>query len=327
MKRNMYAGKTQSGGLSVKVFTEDELDQIHAATIEVLRDVGIFVEYEEALEVFDGGGAIVDPKTKTVKIPSYVLEDAVQSAPEVFTLAGRRPEHDMVIGSNRIGFTNFGEAIKLIDPHTGELREPTKAGVADCTVLIDYLDNIDVCERPMGAHEVNQAVAALHNAEALLSNTTKHIFLGPQSGQLAKKVVEMIAAVVGGKDRVRERSVLTFLTCPVSPLKLVRDCCEIIMEGARSGTGVGVLSQALAGGTSTVTLAGTLVTHNAEVLSGLVLSQLTHKGSPFIYCSSTCSLDLRYGAAVVGNPETGLVSAAVAQMARYYLLPSWVAGG
>ena len=327
MKRNMYAGKTQSGGLSVNVFTQDELDQIHAATLEVLRDVGIFVEDEEALEVFDGGGAIVDPKTKTVKIPSYVLEDAVQSAPEVFTLAGRRPEHDMVIGSNRIGFTNFGEAIQVVDAHSGKIREPTKADIADCTVLIDYLGNIDVCERPMGAHEVNQAVAALHNAEALLSNMTKHIFLGPQSGHLAKKVVDMIAAVVGGRDKVRDRSVLTFLTCPVSPLKLVRDCCEIIMEGARSGTGVGVLSQALAGGTSTVTLAGTLVTHNAEVLSGLVLSQLAHKGSPFIYCSSTCSLDLRYGAAVVGNPETGLVSAAVAQMARYYLLPSWVAGG
>jgi trimethylamine--corrinoid protein Co-methyltransferase len=327
MKRNMYAGKTQSGGLSLNILTEDELDQIHAATLEVLRDVGIFVEDEEALEVFDGGGAIVDRKTKMVKIPSYVLEDAIQSAPEVFTLAGRHPGHDMVIGSNRVGFTNFGEAIQVVDPRTGKIREPTKADIADCTVLIDYLDNIDVCERPMGAHEVNQAVAALHNAEALLSNTTKHIFLGPQSGELAKKVVEMVAAVVGGKDKVRERSVLTFLTCPVSPLKLVRDCCEIIMEGARSGTGVGVLSQALSGGTSTVTLAGTLVTHNAEVLSGLVLSQLAHKGSPVLYCSSTCSLDLRYGAAAVGTPETALVSAAVAQMARYYLLPSWVAGG
>ncbi|NIO04390.1 MAG: hypothetical protein GTN74_07160 [Proteobacteria bacterium] len=327
MKRNIYAGKRQSGGLRLDVFTDDELDQIHAATLEVLWKTGIFVEDEEAVEVFDGGGAIVDPKTKIVKIPPHVLEDAISSAPEILVLAGRNQKNDMVLERNRVGFTNFGEAIKVVDAHTGELREPTKADVADCAVLIDYLDHIDVCERPMGAHEVLQSVAALHNAEALLSNTTKHIFLGPQSGPLAKRVVEMVAAVVGGKDKVRDRSVLTFLTCPVSPLKLVRDCCEIIMEAARSGMAVGVLSQALAGGTSTVTIGGTLVTHNAEVLSGLVLNQLTRKGSPFIYCSSTCSLDLRYGTAVVGNPETALISAAIAQMARYYLLPSWVAGG
>ncbi len=327
MKRNPHAGKRQSGGLKLNVFTDDELYAIHAATLEVLWKTGIFVEDEEALEVFDGGGAVIDPKTKIAKIPPHMLEDAIRSAPEIITLAGRNSNDDMVLERNRIGFTNFGEAIKVIDAYTGELREPTKTDVADCGLLIDYLDNIDVCERPMGAHEVPQEVAALHNAEALLSNTTKHIFLGPQNGYLAKKIVEMVAAVVGGKDKLSERSVLTFGTCPVSPLKLVRDCCEIIMEAARAGMGTMVLSQALAGGTATVTLAGTLVTHNAEVLSGLVLSQLTRKGSPIVYGSSTCSLDLRYGTATVGNPETALLSAAIAQMARYYLLPSWVAGG
>ncbi len=327
MKRNIHAGKKQSGGLRLNVFTDDELYDIHTATLEVLWKTGVFVEEEEALEIFDGGGAIVDSRTKIAKIPPHVLENAIRSAPEIVILAGRDPKNDMVLEKNRIGFDAFGEGIKLVDPDTGELREPTKADLADSSRLIDYLDHIDICHRMMGAHDVPQAVAALHNAEAMLPNTTKHCLLGPQNGYLAKRVVEMASAIVGGKNRLKERPIMTFGTCPVSPLKLVRDCCEIIMEAARSGMVLMVLTQALAGGTSAVTLAGTLVTHNAEVLSGLVLSQLTQKGSPFIYGSSTCSLDLRYGTAVVGNPETGLISAAVAQMARYYMLPSYVAGG
>jgi trimethylamine--corrinoid protein Co-methyltransferase len=161
----------------------------------------------------------------------------------------------------------------------------------------------------------------------MLLNTTKHCLIGPQNGYLSKKIAEMCAAVAGGEDSLRERPIMTFGTCPVTPLKLVRDCCEIIMESVRSGMVLLVLTQAMAGGTSTVTLAGTLVIHNAEVLSGLVLSQLIRKGAPFLYGSSTCSLDLRYATAVVGSPETALISAAVAQMARYYLLPSYVAGG
>jgi trimethylamine--corrinoid protein Co-methyltransferase len=83
---------------------------------------------------------------------------------------------------------------------------------------------------------------------------------------------------------------------------------------------------AMAGGSSPVTLAGTMVTHNAEVLAGITLSQLVERGSPVIYGSSTTAMDLKLAAASVGTPELALISAAVAQMARRYLLPSFVAG-
>jgi len=327
MKRNIHAGRKQTGGVEFRVLGDDDLDRIHAATLEILWKTGVFVEAEEALELFDGAGAVIDPTTKIVKIPPHVVEDAIQSSPEVVLMAGRDPKNDIVLERNRVGYDCFGEAIKVIDPKTGELREPTKADLSDASRLVDYLDNIDTCHRSMGAHEVPPQVAALHNAEAMLTSTTKHCIIGPQSGYLAKRIIEMLVAIVGGKDNLAERPIMTFGTCSVTPLKLPRDCCEIVMESSRAGMVAKVLSQALAGGSSPVTLAGTLVIHNAEVLSGLVLSQLTRRGTPFVYCSSTCSLDLRYGAAIVGNPETALLSAAVAEMARYYLLPCQVAGG
>lgn len=99
------------------------------------------------------------------------------------------------------------------------------------------------------------------------------------------------------------------------------------MGAARSGMAVNILSMAMAGGSSPVTLAGTLVNHNAEVLSGVVLSQLTCKGAKVIYGSSTTAMDLRRACASVGSPECAMISAAVARLARYYALPSFVAGG
>jgi trimethylamine--corrinoid protein Co-methyltransferase len=83
---------------------------------------------------------------------------------------------------------------------------------------------------------------------------------------------------------------------------------------------------AMAGGSSPINLAGTLVTHNAEVLAGLTLAQLTEKGTPVVYGSSTTAMDLRFASASVGSPECALINAGVACLARYYLLPSWVAG-
>jgi trimethylamine--corrinoid protein Co-methyltransferase len=137
----------------------------------------------------------------------------------------------------------------------------------------------------------------------------------------------MGAAIAGGHEALKARPLITFNTCPVSPLKLVRDCCEIIMGSAKNGMAVNILSMGMAGGSTPVYTAGTLVVHNAELLSGLVLSQLTQKGSPVIYGSSTTAMDLRMAAASVGTPECAVINAAVARLARYYALPSFVAGG
>jgi len=147
----------------------------------------------------------------------------------------------------------------------------------DCTVIaatnVDLVDQVnhknfrqDLFFR---LNTFTLTLPPLHNAEVLLANTTKHCFIGPISGFLVKKLAEMAAAaVVGGVEELRQRPILSFNTCPVSPLKLVRDTCEIIMEGARHGLAVNVLSMAMAGGSSPVNLAGTMVTHNAEVLAG-----------------------------------------------------------
>ena len=327
MIRSLYAGMLKRGGLGLEILTDDDLDQIHSATLEVLQRTGVFVEDETAREVFAGAGAVVDPKTGVVRIPPHLVEEAARSAPSKFIACGRTPENDVVLESSRVTFTNFGEGIVIRDMQTGELRETTKDDARDAARLIDALDHIDTYERAVLSHDVPQEVCALHNAEASLTNTTKHHWIGPVDGYCLNKIVDMCAAIAGGHDRLRARPLATFNTCPVSPLKLVRDTCEIIMGSAEHGMAVNVLSMGMAGGSTPVHLAGTLVVHNAEVLSGLVLNQLTRKGSPVVYGSSTTAMDLRLATASVGTPECAVINAAVARLARYYALPSFVAGG
>ena len=64
-----------------------------------------------------------------------------------------------------------------------------------------------------------------------------------------------------------------------------------------------------------------------EALTGIALGQLTRKGTPMIYGSSTTAMDLRFGTASVGSPECGMINAAVARLGNYYGLPTWAAGG
>jgi trimethylamine---corrinoid protein Co-methyltransferase len=326
VKRNLFAGRRRSEGVQLSVLTDDDLLDIHSGTLEVLDRTGVFVEAEEAREVFARAGAEVDDGNGVVRIPPHVVEEALRSAPSKVVLAGRDPKNDIVLEPGRVGFTNFGEGVKVVDPYTGEVRVPTKEDVGATARAVDYLPNVDVYERALTAMDVPQESAPLHQAEAWMTNTSKHGFMGSGNGYLSEKLLDMAAAIVGGRDTLARRPIVSFITCPVSPLKLVRDTCEIIMSAARGGVAVNILSMAMAGGSSPVTLAGTLVTHNAEVLAGLTLNQLTRPGAAVVYGSSTTAMDLRLAAASVGSPECSLISAAVAQIARFYLLPSWVAG-
>ncbi len=326
MKRNLHAGHTRAGGLSVNVFTEAELDDIHLATLEVLERTGVFVEDDEPLDIFRDGGCAVDRETHMVRLPPHVVDDALRACPPKVYLCGRDPAHDIVLESTRVYFSNFDEGIMLVDPRSGEYRQPDIEDVRQVARLVDALPNIDTYESAVGARDVPMETASLYKWEAAIHNTGKPVGSEATSAWDVRKVIAMATVVAGGEDAFRRRPLVGFGVCPVSPLKLPRDATEVIIESARAGVVDTILSMAMAGGSAPVTLAGTLVVHNAEVLSGIVLAQLTERGCPVMYGSSTTAMDLRLAAASVGSPELALISAAVAQMARRYLLPSFVAG-
>ncbi len=326
MKRNLHAGRPRSGGFSLNVFTEAEMDDIHLATLEVLERTGVFVEADEALDIFSDAGCRVDRDKRIVKIPPHLVEDAVRSAPSRFVLCGRDAKNDLVMEPGRVAFTNFSEGIRIVDPFTGEYRETTLKDIADIARLNDYLSDMDTHEIAVGAKEVAPETVAVHNTEQQLLNTTKPIGIGPLSRMECRAIFQMCAEVVGGADELRERPIVYNGVCPVSPLKLPHEVTEVIIESARWGIPNNILSMAMAGGSSPVTLAGTMVTHNAEVLAGITLAELAERGAPVLYGSSTTAMDLKLAAASVGSPEIAMISAAVAQMARRYLIPSFVAG-
>jgi len=327
LRSEVQAGVSKFEGFGLNIFSDNELYDIHSGTLEVLEKTGIKVESKEALEIFAAGGASVNFETRVVKIPPHIVEDAIRSAPNTILLAGRNPKHDIILGGKRVHFINFGEGVSIIDPYTKEYRKTTKQDVANISRFCDAMSEMDAVLRPVAPQDVPPVAAVVHNAEVIFNNTSKHVFIGTEGGKNFKKVLKMAAAIVGGEEKLRERPIFSCNVCPTSPLQLVGHCTEVIIEGARAGIAVNVLSMAMAGATSPITLAGSLVTHNAEVLSGIVLSQLTRKGAPVIYGSSTTIMDLRFATAPVGSPELGMINAGVAKLAQFYLLPSWVAGG
>lgn len=325
--RGLHAGSTRMEGIGLNMFTADELYDVHLATLDVLWNIGVKVESEEAREIFYSHGCTLHRDTNIVKIPSYLVEDALRSIPKTFRACGRNPENDWLNEGNRTGFVNFGEAVTMIDPYSRELRKPFKKDVDNVTRFCEAMDQIVVFERALGPSEVDPDVSQVHIAESFYNYSTKHAYIGMNRPENMRAVAKMGYVVSGGEDKFRERPLFSQSTDPVSPLVHSKGATDTLIEAIRLGVPAKINSMGLAGGTTCVNLSSTLVTHNAEILSMFVLSQLVKKGHPMVYGTSTTMMDLRTTVASVGTPELALFSSAVAKLAQFYNVPSWVAGG
>ena len=316
-------------GFGLQAFSREELDTIHLATLNIFEEVGILVESKKAADIFEGAGSKVEKKVKgwLVKIPSYIVKESLLSAPSSLTYHGRVPSFDYTVDNNRVGFAQFGECVNIIDPVTRKVRPSTKKDCRDTAVLADALDEICIMERSVCPGDMPSETQPVHNLDAMISGTGKHIVLGTGGRRNLETMIRLGWAAAGSRNAFEERPFFTATVCPTSPLSLVKSCCDAIICAAENGLGILIIDMCLAGGTAPVSLAGTVVQHNVEVLSALVLAQLVRRGTKCTYGSCTTIMDLKSGVSAVGAPEYGLLNAAIARMAQYYQLPCLVGGG
>ena len=195
-------------------------------------------------------------------------------------LAGRDPACDMLIDGKHSYLSNDGSGVFVFDHKTGEKRPSTKADAATSARFVDALPNISYYWGPVvTSQDVPPATKALHDAEAVFTNTSKHFQTVTTVGEKpARYLVEMAAAIAGGTDELRERPILSFMQCAVDPLAHDGPNLEANLVAAEHGLASGFMPMPLAAGTGPATLAGNLVVQNAEALSGVVLLELAYPG-------------------------------------------------
>jgi trimethylamine--corrinoid protein Co-methyltransferase len=307
------------------LLSDDEVNKIHQATLDVIEN-GIKVTNDEALDIFHSYGCQVDKKNAIVKIPSHIVEDAIQSIPDQFVCAGRNRENDVIIGNKQAHFTIFSGGLTYIDPYTNIRRVPIKSDLKLYIRLIDYLDEIAIANRVLTPSDVNPKVMLLHELDAALSNTSKHIVCGSGPKKIIQASIEMAAAVVGDTEALRERPLILALASPKSPLTLEEDCCDTIIEFARAGLPISMAVTVIGGVTGPMTLPGLLIVHNSDALIGIVLAQLTAKGAPVFYSNYSSVADMRTGIMRTGSSSISLMQMLTGQMASFYGIPFYTIG-
>lgn len=312
--------------LGLRFMDRAEEDAVHAASVECLESVGVLVRSASVRRLLAGAGAKTEPRKELVRLPESMVKDAIRKAPKSFVLGARDPKHDLRIPVTGPPYVSTGGVtLSIFDLEKGEPRPATTKDLVDIARLADALDPIDAVWPLVTTSDVPAHAQFANELWTCLQHTTKHVLGSAGSGTLgvpdAKIQIALGALVAGGAGALKKRPLFSVLSCPIAPLSFEQGAVEAQIEYARAGIPVIGMSMCMGGVTAPVTLAGTVVTLNAEALASLVITQVAAPGAPHIYCSEATMADMTSGYIGYRGPEAPMVFAAADQMARRYGLP------
>ncbi len=304
-----------------EVLSPAQVREIHDATMAVLEKVGVVFEEENALEVFGKAGAKV--VNDTVRLSREMVEGLLKRCPPKVTLHARDPNRSVHLGVNRVHYTNGYGTTFVKDLETGEIRKARLEDLQDFTRLADYLDNVHYVITQVIPQDVPTKAADVYQALTLFLNTEKHLGLSVTQSTYLDQVIQ-IGKLASGVDEEREGKgnfVFSLGTTPFSPLRYTRDGTVRLFKLAKEGIVTRIVSGAVGGVTTPVSLAGTLAVQNAEIIAGICLVQLLNPGNPIIYGTFAGPADMSRGKQLWGAPESAILNGATAQLCRFYGIP------
>lgn len=303
--------------------SESDLDRLHAAALEVLRDPGARITRPEARDLLVGNGATLEGED-LVRIPPELVERALEAAPSRFTIFDRAGEPALELGAGNVyvgaGVTN----LNYLDPRDSSIGPYTLEATAESALLADALPNIDFVATPgvtrpsddLPLHVVNQSEFL-----AMVTSTTKPLMPLIAGGPELADIYDMAALVAGGSDALRERPFLVPYLNSVSPMLFNPETLDKLFVAVDRGMPVCCQAAPQVGATGPVTVAGTLVVSAAETLVGLVLAQLRRPGTPFVSGTVPFIMDMRFGTVTAGGPDGVRFMLAMGQLCRRWGLP------
>jgi trimethylamine--corrinoid protein Co-methyltransferase len=310
------------GKVAFRMFDENDLKSLHWGTLDVLENAGIKVVSKECLKLLEDAGCAVDHKTSIAKIPGNLVEESIKKAKKNITLCARSSKYDVVLDGRRVFCTTDGNGVAVMDFETGKRRMSTSADLAMVGKVANALDSAHIFWPCVSSQDIPDHVRHVVDLKVALMSIEKHVQVETTSHKReARWLVQLGAALAGGEKQLRRRPIFSSMHCPFSPLQLDGGSTEGALELARAGVPICFYGMPQAGITGPVTLAGSIIVNNAEVLAGLTMAQLAAPGSPFIYGTGGAAFDMKTMTWAGGGPERALISAGAGELSHHYGFP------
>jgi trimethylamine:corrinoid methyltransferase-like protein len=309
----------------LQVINDAQIKQLHEATLDVLDHTGVKITHSKALETLTGAGARVEGDR--VKIPGWLVEDAIRKAPSRIVLGTRTGKRTVFLEGDKSFFGPSLDCIDYMDPETHQRKRFTSENVKATAALCDALPNFQWCMTIGMADDVPPDIADRVIARNVFENCEKPLVFCCKDTNSVKDILDMALLLCGGREKFDQAPTIVQYSEPISPLVYFDPAMDKVIYCAENRIPLINFPAPQCCGSAPSTFAGALVQASAESLSGLVVHQLVNPGAPFIYGAFTTVMDMRTSIFSYGAVEMSLMTAAMAQMAQNYRLPFFGTAG
>lgn len=305
-----------------EMLTRGQCETIHRSSLEILRRTGVRVYHNEALELLRQTDAVTIDGNR-VRFQPELVEWAITQPPSRIPLCRRGSDEVLApLEGRMVSFGTGSDCLTYLDPRAAERRPFTSADVIDCIHVVDAMPEMQFCmsmgiPSDLGSNPYREQFAMM------LEHTAKPIVFVCDDRADCEAIVAMASAAAGGMERLRLNPSLLLYSEPSSPLRHSETALGKLLYMAEQGLPLVHSPAPVQGGTAPVTLGGALAMANAEILSGLVIHQLKRAGAPMVYGSGMHQLDMKTTISVYTSPEFVLARVVVAEMGRFYGMPTW----
>lgn len=304
-----------------RILSDKQIEEMHENAIDLLANLGIVFAYDEALKILENGGCEVDWDTQKVKIPREIVEKCICSAPSQFKLYDRDGNEYCNFGDGKIRFNPGSSAVNVLDSDGCTVRLSNVGDLKLLTKVADSLDEIDFISSSIVCEEAPGELGSQYLYYAEMRNSTKPIIGGSTDLDGVLRTFELLKAVLGSEENVRNKPYTIFDICVTSPLKWSTIGAKNIVDAVERDIPLELISAQITGATGPITLAGAVLEHTVEMLSGLVLAQLVKPGHPVVYGGAPCIFNMKTMYTPMEAMESNMITAGYALMGKYYGLP------
>jgi len=313
--------------MQFEVLSEKDITLVHEKSLEILSKAGIKVDSSKVLDMMEKAGCDVCRENSIIRFPKQIIEKSLKQSPGKFMLGSLDGNFDIFLCEGNTFFYKNGQGCFSADLETREGRYPTMKDLTDAARLANSLDYISCFWSIVTANDVNSDYRSLHEIVEIWKVSSKHITADCFNESQAKYFIEVLEKILGSREEIAKRNILSVCCCSISPLIYDGPMLEGTILLGDAGVPVLLLPMPISGTTSPMSSFSTVIQNNAEVLAGIAILQTANPGRPIIYGSAPGILDMSTSLFCAGSPEGGLQNAACAQMAKKYGIPNLISAG
>ncbi len=304
------------------VLSESQLQGINSAALEVLRRTGVRFHHQGALDMLRKAGAFISDGN-LVKFPARLVRNALASTPSRIMMCDRDGEPAMALEGYNVHFGGGSDCVNYLDPYTGEHHKFLQADIVNGYHLCDALPNIHFLMSIGIPEDIDPALTYDVQMALMLEHSTKPIVFVTNDKVSCQRAIDMAAVVAGGYEALREQQHILLYSEPSSPLQQSETAIDKLLMMAEYELPVVHSPGPQMGAVVPITMAGGLALSVAEILSSLVVHQLKRPGAPFVFGAGLHHMDMSTMQICYASPEFQLTKAAIAELGRWYGLPTW----